>query len=589
MSLPPTEAQTLLKRAESLIEIYGYGHIDVFAGQFLSHYITASFAPHHLEIFDCIPRGEVGVKKNIVAPRGSAKSTCMARIYPLHRICYKHYDELMGHPPDTFILLLSRTHSIAISHIKAIKYELEVNEAISTAFGDLTGATWGEKEIVTANGINLKSLGRGGQVRGSLFRNYRPTLIISDDLDDPETINNPDVREKDQLWFDTDLSQAGSLEGTTNFINIDTIKHKHSITSVLRDRPEWDTHFFQAIPHPENLWHPTHEEKWKQWEKIYTDLSMEKKEREAKADAFYQQHKSEIHGPEIKELWGQMKSYLDVRKEICDKGYFPVMRELQNNPVDRSQALFDMDNALRFSVQAEGFLRSDNVLVQWHEMSGASIFLDWAGGKDLADNCFACVVGVVWVPMPTGTREERQDSFLGGVNGYVLYDFLDRVGPTEQVSAIFDIYEKVRATVKHRDFTIKLGIEDFVRDTWDAQKDTLTRDFINQRDKRRLEKSLVINWVNRNRNKFDRIDELHPPIINKWLAFNHTLSAEFINQLSDYPTGDFVDAPDSLEGACQIRVSLFESERQERRERAKRQRDTFRVEYGNPNYGRYSA
>ena len=125
-------------------------------------------------------------------------------------------------------------------------------------------------------------------------------MIISDDLDDPETINNPDVRAKDQLWFDTDLPQAGSIDGTTNFINIDTIKHKHSITSVLRDRPEWDTHFFQAIPYPENLWHPTHEEKWKQWEKIYTDLQMEKKERDAKADTFYQEYKAEMHGSDIK-------------------------------------------------------------------------------------------------------------------------------------------------------------------------------------------------------------------------------------------------------------------------------------------------
>lgn len=578
MSLNQTAAQTILKQAESLIEIYGYCHIDYFASQFLPHYITASFAPHHLEIFDCIQRGELGIKKNIVAPRGSAKSTCMARIYPLHRICYKHYDELMGHAPDTFILLLSRTHTIAIQHIKAIKYELEVNEAIRTAFGDLTGATWGEKEIVTANGVNVKSLGRGGQVRGSLFRNYRPTLIISDDLDDPETVNNPDVREKDQLWFDTDLSQAGSIEGTTNFINIDTIKHKHSITSVLRDRPEWDTHFFQAIPHPENLWHPTAEEKWKQWEGLYTDLSIEKRERDAQADAFYQQHKAEMHGAEIKELWGEMKSYLDVRKEICDKGYFPVMRELQNNPVDRSQAFFEMDKALRFSVQSEGFLRSDNVFVEWHEMSGASVFLDWAGGKDLADNCFACVVGVVWVPMPTGTREERQDSLVGGVNGYVLYDWLDKVGPTEQITACLDMYEKVKSGVRSRNFKILFGIEDFVRDTFDAQKQVITRDFINQRDKRNIDGRLGIRWVNRNRNKFDRIDELHPPIINKHLAFNYTLSAEFMNQLSDYPTGDFVDAPDALEGACQLRVTQFESERQERRQRLNRQRENFRVE-----------
>ena len=45
-----------------------------------------------------------------------------------------------------------------------------------------------------------------------------------------------------------------------------------------------------------------------------------------------------------------------------------------------------------------------------------------------------------------------------------------------------------------------------------------------------------------------------------------------------YPTGDFVDGPDALEGACQLRVSKFESERQNRRERLNRERENFRVE-----------
>ena len=105
----------------------------------------------------------------------------------------------------------------------------------------------------------------------------------------------------------------------------------------------------------------------------------------------------------------------------------------------------------------------------------------------------------------------------------------------------------------------------------------MTRDFMNQRDKRNIDKHLGIRWVNRNRNKFDRIDELHPPIINKHLAFNYTLSAEFITQMADYPTGDFVDAPDALEGACQLRVTKFESDKQDRRIRAQKQRENFRV------------
>ena len=44
-----------------------------------------------------------------------------------------------------------------------------------------------------------------------------------------------------------------------------------------------------------------------------------------------------------------------------------------------------------------------------------------------------------------------------------------------------------------------------------------------------------------------------------------------------YPTGDFVDAPDALEGACQMRISTFESEREIRRRESRRRRENYKV------------
>lgn len=567
-----SEAETLAASINDLIEIYGYCHIDYFAQHFLSHYITADFAPHHLSIFDCINRGESGVKRNILAPRGSAKSTCMAVIYPLHRICYKHYDEMMGYDSDNFILILSRTHVMAVSRIKAIKFELEVNDAIQSAFGDFTGQTWGEKEIVTKNGICLKAVGRGGQVRGSLFRNFRPSLIISDDLDDPESVRNPEVREKDQLWFDSDLMRAGSLDGTTNFINIDTVKHAEATANLLRQRAGWQTLFFRAILHPEDLWHPAAEPLWKEWEKIYTNLELT--DRESQAQAFYHANKDQMIAG-VKELWPEVITYLDVRKEICDMGYYPVLRELQNSTHDPSQSLFDMGTAIRFSLTPDGFLRSDNRLVKWQEIAGVTLFLDWAGGKDIVDNCFAAAVAVAWVPLP-GSRQDQTDSIMGGVHGYVIDAHLARVGATEQMRMIFDMIENVRAEIPKRDIKIRLGIEGFVQDTWEAQKQVIERDFRKEREARNLRDCPAIEWLPRLRNKFDRIDALQPLIRNGWLAFKKGLSNEFYKQMSLYPTGDFLDAPDALEGACQLRVSRFESERRANREAARRSNQNYK-------------
>lgn len=550
---------------------YSFAHVGVFAKYFFGEYITTDFGKHHDPIFSAVGRGERGKHVNILAPRGSAKSTCMAIIYPLHCIYFKWAYEKLGLDPFNFIVILSKSHTMAKSRIQDIKRKIEND----TRFSHLKGETnWGETRIITSNDVLIVPNSRGGQIRGSLFGAHRPDLIISDDLDDPESVRNPDVRAKDQLWFDSDLMRAGNLKGTTNFINIDTVKHAEATANLLRQRSGWQTLFYQAIEHPADLWHPTHEDLWKQWEKIYTNLELEDEERFAQADAFYNENES-LMTAGVKELWPEAITYLDVRKEICDVGYFPVLRELQNSTHDPSQALFDMENAMRFTLSKDGFLRSDNRLVGWAEIAGVTIFLDWAGGKDIVDNCFAAAVAVAWVPLP-GSRQDQTDSIMDGVHGYVIDAALARVGAPDQMRMIFDMIEKVRAEIPKRDIRIRLGIEGFVQDTWKAQRQTIERDFKKERDVRNLRDCPVIEWLPRLTNKFDRIDALQPLIRNGWLAFRKGLQNEFYKQMSLYPTGDFLDAPDALEGACQLRVSRFESERKQRKETARRKQQNFK-------------
>ena len=97
------------------------------------------------------------------------------------------------------------------------------------------------------------------------------------------------------------------------------------------------------------------------------------------AQAFYEKNEAEMAGKEIVELWPEVIKYLDVRKEICDVGYYPVLRELQNSTHDPSQALFDMGSAIRFEKTREGFLRADKRLIRWQEMAGATVVFGLGG------------------------------------------------------------------------------------------------------------------------------------------------------------------------------------------------------------------
>lgn len=549
-----------------------FAHVGVFAKYFLPEYVSAPFGKHHDPLFRAIGRGETGKQMNILAPRGSAKSTCMAVIYPLHCIFFKWAYEKLGMKPHNFIVIVSKSHTMAKSRVQDIKRKIDIDVRFKEVVGD---ATWGEQRLITDNQIMIVPNSRGGQIRGSLFGAERPDLIISDDLDDPETVRNPAVREKDQLWFDSDFIRAGRPDGKTNFINIDTVKHAESTANLLRQRSGWNTLFFQAIEHPADLWHPTAEPLWKEWEKLYTNMDVEETERHAQAEAFYAENEGAMMA-DVEELWPEVITYLAVRKEICDVGYYPVLRELQNSTHDPSQALFDMASAMWFEKTKEGFLRADKRLIRWEEMAGATVFLDWAGGKDIADNAFAAVVSVIWVPLP-GSRQDKTDSLMDGVHGYVFSAELKRAGATEQMAMCFDAIQQIRREIPKPDLRLRLGVEGFVQDTWQAQKQVIERDYRAQREARNVRDYPVLEFLTRQRNKFDRIDALQPIIRNGWLSFAKGLSGEFMKQMSLYPTGDFVDGPDALEGACELRVSRFESERRERRERVAQRNRNFKV------------
>lgn len=557
-----------------LLKAAGYWHIPIFMKEFLGDYVSAPFSRFHHETFNCIERGERGVKRNVVAPRGVGKSTCMVVVYPLHRICYMSFDELLGFTPDTFILILSKSETMAKSRVQSIKAEIEYNDVLREAFGDLRGAVWGEKRLVTSNGVQVVPLGRGGQVRGSLFRHVRPSLIISDDLDDPETVENPDVRMKDQKWFDTDLMRAGALDQSTNFINVDTIKHEEATASLLRQRSGWQTLFFQAIEHPADLWHPTAEDTWKEWEAIYTDQTLPDTERIVKAQAFFDAHRDAMmHG--VRHLWEPVISYLDVRKEVADMGYWAVLRELQNSTRDPSRAIFDMDNAVRFSIKEDGLLRSDERLVRWNQFSGASVFLDWAGGKDSQDNAFACAVCVLWEPLPG--RRENTSSFSGAY-GYVWKVWMDRVKLSVQIENALDLMLDIQSHLSTRDVTDlkwRFSVEDFVESA-DTLRDYVQVSFKEAEERKRS--GVRLEFTKRFTNKVERIAALEPAITHGWLGFNERLPVDYVKQMSLFPTADFMDGPDATEGACQLRVTEFQSVRQDRRARSRKLQREFGVQ-----------
>ena len=221
--------------------------IELFGKFFFPHYVKNDTPSFHREIYQAF-QDETLHRIAVAAPRGHAKSTITDLIFLAWAVCNKK-----AH----FILLISDTYSQSVLFLDALKGELESNERIRAFYGKLTTPKWSEGEIV-ANDIMVKALGAGMKVRGLKFREYRPNLVIGDDLENDEAVENKEQREKFERWMSGALIPCLAKDG--RLIIIGTILHYDSLLSKMLapdTYTEFKKLFFKAINDYGPLW-PEH-------------------------------------------------------------------------------------------------------------------------------------------------------------------------------------------------------------------------------------------------------------------------------------------------------------------------------------------
>lgn len=109
-------------------------------------------------------------------------------------------------------LLVGASEAKAIERLHAIRRQFEKNEDFREVFGDLRGHPWGDEKIETSTGITIQAMGRGQAIRGTKNEDYRPDLIVPDDIEDRQSVATPEAREKTSAWFFQELLPAGDAE-----------------------------------------------------------------------------------------------------------------------------------------------------------------------------------------------------------------------------------------------------------------------------------------------------------------------------------------------------------------------------------------
>ena len=203
------------------------------------------------ELLD-MSRSHGGLKINILAPRGAAKSTLGTLGFPLREAIECR---------EPYIWIISDTMSQAHSHLENIKSELQDNRTLALRYPDAAGKgpVWRGGSILMNNGVMIEAFGTGQGLRGRRLKQYRPTLIVCDDLQNDNHILSSYARDKSRSWFHGTLLKAGNSD--TTVLNLATALHTDAIAVELHGKPGWISERFQAIEQwPDNM------SLWEKWE-----------------------------------------------------------------------------------------------------------------------------------------------------------------------------------------------------------------------------------------------------------------------------------------------------------------------------------
>ncbi|MFQ5956170.1 MAG: phage terminase large subunit [Candidatus Brocadiales bacterium] len=208
---------------------------SAFARRYLNHYLSASPAPFHTELYGLMASRTRNKREVIAAPRGHGKSVLMSLVYPLWAICTGR---------KRFIVIISASSTISEGFLAAITRELRENDLIKIDFGNLVGKEkWTSTDVLTSNGVRVVAKGVGSSLRGMRSFESRPDLIICDDLEDDEGVQNPEQRRKLESWFNRSVLNLPGPEG--DILVIGTVLHYDSLLSKLLKK--WQGRKYRAL------------------------------------------------------------------------------------------------------------------------------------------------------------------------------------------------------------------------------------------------------------------------------------------------------------------------------------------------------
>jgi predicted phage terminase large subunit-like protein len=177
--------------------------------QFHSHVLTAPMGDRHIRLWEWFEALEPGLKPDPrveIWPRGGAKSSTaeMGVGYVGAKLSRR------------YCLYVSETQDQADKHVAAVAAILERSgiERSLNKYGQSRG--WRRNQLRASNGFNVEALGLDTAARGIKLDEFRPDLIIFDDIDNQN--DSAKTTAKKERAIKTGIIPAGSVDCAVLFI-----------------------------------------------------------------------------------------------------------------------------------------------------------------------------------------------------------------------------------------------------------------------------------------------------------------------------------------------------------------------------------
>ena len=196
--------EIMMKDKRVRLAIVRRSHKSFFQYYFSPDHTEYAPAPFHDKIFQITQ--DMAIRMAIVLGfRGCAKSTLIGLSFPIWSI--------LGEQKTKYVLIVSKTQQKAQMMLQMLKYVFETNEKLRKDLGPF---------YEERNGWNVTSLyipkyqakittaSTEQSIRSYRHMQYRPQLIICDDLEDLESVKTAEGRDKVYNWMTGDLIPAGN-------------------------------------------------------------------------------------------------------------------------------------------------------------------------------------------------------------------------------------------------------------------------------------------------------------------------------------------------------------------------------------------